>query len=110
MWILKYHANDHNNTHAVGRAYGAPLMRGVQAVGKSVDNLRLIKIEAERFLKLNWQRFMNLIFTYRRSFEEIFRTIFYPWVFLQPRYAADTSNNSTPDSQTVQMGFLCRLN
>jgi proteasome assembly chaperone (PAC2) family protein len=60
-------------------------MRGVEAAGKLVDNLRLINIEAERLLKLTSQRFMTLIFTCRRSFEEIFRTIFYSWVFLQLR-------------------------
>ena len=63
-------------------------MRGVVAVEKLVDNFDVIEIEAERLLKINWQRFVTLIFTYRRIFGVFFRPIFNPFLFLQLRCVA----------------------
>jgi len=61
-------------------------MLGVEAVEKGVDDFGTINFEAESLLKLFLQRFMTLLFTYKRIFLVIFCTIKSSFVFLQPRY------------------------
>jgi hypothetical protein len=70
------------------RAPHKPLMRSVEAVGKPVDNLATINFGAESLLKILWQRFMTLIFTYRRIFLVDLCKIYTVCIFLQLRYVA----------------------
>ncbi len=58
----------------------------VEAVEKPVDNFFVLKTGAESAMKLCLQRFMTLIFAYRRVFPANFMQNLGLYVFLQPRY------------------------